>query len=211
LLLLRTRLLPTSGLPARRTMVLDFLRRRNLADRDEIEILKRTARGAGRGDGGQELERRAAAIIALEEYRAALMQAFNLFRDDLVSRGGTSSPTALARSNALKKALKLARKTRARLLPFLGMANFLPVFSDFAMGKELDMEDGVSLLRALLETHQTEMVRRQTPRWFHPHSKDKWELDPSVAYPSSRDGALGTYSYRTPNLISMARESGRRL
>lgn len=209
--LLKARLLPESGVAARRTAVLELLRKKRLADHEEIEILRRTAGGAARVGGGQDLERRAAAIIALEGYRGILIRALNIFRDDLVSRGGTGSPAGLMRSGDLRRVAAQARAARARLSPFLASADLMAVFTDFSMGRELDMGDGVSLLRGLLGVHQTEMVRRQTPRWFHPHGKDKWEIDPSVGYPSSRDGAVKAYSYRTPNLVNMARESGRRL
>jgi hypothetical protein len=209
--LLAVRLLPASGPAARRTEVFNFLRARKLGEAEEQAALRVAARGARRRAGGTDLERRAAAILAFERYRSVLFAALGLFRAHLFAKGSAASPAALARSPELKRRLAEARSARAGLLRFADSAQFAHVFEGFALGRELDLRDSVSLLRGLLGVHTEEMKRRRSPRWFHPCGRDSWELDASVAFAPDEGDAASPYSYRTANLITLATEAGRRL
>ncbi len=209
--LLAARLLPEAGRAARRTEVFQFLRARKLADMEEQAALRVAARGARRRAGGTDLERRAAAILAFERYRAALFSALELFRVHLFGKGSAAAPAALARSPELRRLLVEARAARQVLLRYADSAQFAQVFDGFALGRELDLGDGVSFLRGLLAVHTEEMERRRSPRWFHPCGRDSWELDASVAFAANDGDAASHYSYRTANLVTLATEAGRRL
>jgi len=200
-----------SGPDVRRKEVLDYICRHDLRQMDEGQILETAALGASKADGGTELDRRAAAILALERYRAVLLSIINLFRAHLLERGGAQSPTSLSRSSELKSQTREARVARKQLLRFTSTAQFGAVFSDFPNDLCLDNSDGVSLLRRLLHIHEEEMAQRKSPRWFFRSAPDAWELDPSVAYPPDEDGPVRLYSYRTANLMIMAQEVGRRI
>ena len=204
-------LLCTSGRGARRKRVLDYVRRHGLGQADETRILETAARRAGRADGGSELERCAATIVALERYRSVLMSIVNQFCRHLWRSGGAQPVAWLSRSPDLKILTREAQKVREGLLRFAESAEFADAFADFPLGRKLDMADGVSLLKQLLKVHEEEMARRRSPRWFFRAGNDAWDLNRDSAVVAEEDGRPDPYSYRTPNLLTMASELGRRI
>lgn len=206
--LLRSRLVPAGDAENRRSRLFEYIRKRGWGHLDEYDILVRIARrGRSESRRTEALERCAAAIVALEEFRAATLTLLNIFRYHLYELGHAESPSVIARKNVQLVCRDVVRTHRS-LLRFVRSGEFVTVFRDFPMSDCRTGQNAVDWLRDLLRVHKDEMVKRRTPRWFLPEGVDKWTLDQSVAGPLTGEETLGPYSYRTGNLLSMARETG---
>jgi hypothetical protein len=207
---LRFRLFPEDLRKSRRSVVLKHIRDRGWADLDEPTILQRTAHGTHRSPWHDTfLQRCAAAIVALEAFRTHTMRLLTAFKDTVFARGSArpeSTPASLLRS--ITPHVNRAHK---RILRFVNSADFQETFQDFPMPASLTGIDGVEWLRELLRIHREEMARRRTPRWFIQAGGGRWTLHESVAAPSDQDAPTQAYTYRTRNLITLARETGYRL
>ncbi|MBU4201394.1 MAG: hypothetical protein KKG09_04600 [Verrucomicrobia bacterium] len=210
-MLIRSKLLPCDGEGARRYKVLEYVRHHGWGELDEYEILTRAGhRGRSLVRDTDLLERCAAAIIALEEFRRATLDLLNLFRDHLYKEGRGDSPKAIL-GEGPRKITARVNITHRNLLRFVRSAEFQQVFRDFPMADCRNGQDAIAWITDLLEVHKDEMAKRRSPRWFIPAGGGKWTLDSSIVGQADNDDVLAAYSYRTNNLLSMARETGCRI
>lgn len=205
---LRIRLLPPSEVENRRSRLLEYIRKHRWGRLDEYDILVKAAR---RGRDGKRqatsLERCAAAVVALEEFRTATHVMLSAFRARIQRTGHPESPEIITGVCAQSVCDDVNRAHRI-LLRHVRSGEFINVFSDFLMADCRTGQGVVAWLRYLLSVHREEMAKRRTPRWFIPAGGDKWIVDVSVIGPSSAEETPAPYSYRTSNLLRMAREVG---
>lgn len=208
---LRSRLVPAGDGVNRRSRLLDYIRKRGWGHLDEYDILVSAARrGASTKHQSEALERCAATIVALEEFRTATLGLLNTYRDLLYESGHSESPKIITKARTQPLSDNLNR-THRDVLRCVRSGEFGAVFQDFPMADCHNGQNAEAWLRDLLQIHKNEMVKRRTPRWFLPTGGDRWTLDVSVAGPSTDEDGPGAYSYRTSNLLSMARETGCRV
>jgi len=208
---IKDRLIPKGNATSRRSLVVEYVRNRGWSGYDEYSILSKAAkRGSSANKKTVFLERCAATIVALEEFRTATLALLNAFRDHLFLSGHADTPKALSKKN-IRKIVKNVNLTHRAILRFVRSAEFQEVFRGFPMVECRTGQDEVEWLRELLKIHKKEMARRRTPKWFYPAGGGKWALDSSIVGSSSRDEELAPYSYRTNNLLNMAREVGCRV
>lgn len=207
-MLFRNKLLPRDGEGARRSRVLEYVHRHGWGELDEYEILTRAGRrGQSLVRNTDFLERCAAAITALEDFRRGTLDLLNVFRDHLYKEGRGDSPKAML-GDGLRKIAARVNITHRNLLRFVRSPEFQQVFRDFPMADCRNGQDAVAWITDLLEVHKEEMAKRRSPRWFIPAGGGKWTLDESIVGQADNDDDLASYSYRTNNLLRMARETG---
>lgn len=209
-LFLRRRLFPEDLQRNRRLVVLKHICDRGWAELDESTILKRTAH-VNHGSAWHDtfLQHCAAAIITLEGFRTQTMRLLNAFKETVLARGSArpeSTPAHLLRTIAPD-----VNQAHKRILRFVRSPDFQETFRDFPMPASMQGIEGLEWLKELLRIHREEMARRRTPRWFIQVGGGRWMLHESIAAPSDQEAPIQPYSYRTGNLLTLARETGYRL
>lgn len=190
-----------------RSRLLAYIQRKKWADLDEQAIIERASRGAGAPEG---LGACAAAIVALEDFRAATMGLLNVFKAHLRKTGRPQKPSAVPQREA-REALGKIRRTHGRFLEKVRSPGFAEVFADCRLKDIRADQNALGWLGDLLRVHKEEMAVRRAPPWFVPAGGSQWMLHAQGAGSAVPEDDAPWYSYRTSNLLNLAKEVGCRV